>query len=361
MPKSLIDGVLPASFESIKDKMAFEDSWLSGNFSSFNQWKKHARALFQASLLTPLAECEFNVEVLSTFEKEGVISQKIAFNISNEERVNAYFSFPSEGANHPALLLLHDHGAEFRIGKEKMLEPWDNDTLKEISDQWAEKYFSGIYPGNFLVKQGYAVLVVDVLGWNERGLIDINDQQALACNFFNLGRSLAGQVACDDWRSLQLLSTLPAVDPTRLGILGFSMGGFRAWQLSALSELAKATVVICWMATQQGLMVRGNNQLTGQAAYYMMHPGIVGRLDYADIAGISAPSPLLVFAGEEDELFSRSTVEGSFAKLQAIYQSQNAKEDLVTTLWADHGHVFYSDQQLAVANWLSIHLKANKS
>jgi hypothetical protein len=75
------------------------------------------------------------------------------------------------------------------------------------------------------------------------------------------------------------------------------MGGFRAWQVAALSDAVDAAVVVNWMSTMQGLMVPGNNTLRGQSAFYLSHPGLGRHLDFPDVASLAAPKPMLLFAG----------------------------------------------------------------
>lgn len=359
MSDYFINGVLPNFYSSIKQSTNFDGSWHSGNVDSFEQWKKQSREKLRAALSTPDSIKEFSPEIVTTQDKGDIVTQKLLLNINDNERVVAYLSKPACGDNFPGILMLHDHGAEFRIGKEKMIETWEDDSLKMLSDSWVEKYFSGIYPGDYFARQGYAVLVVDGLGWGYRGPILQDDQQAIASNFYNLGRSLAGAVAYDDLRSLEFLSTLAEVDETRLGVVGFSTGAFRAWQLSALSDLAKATVAACWMGTRNGLMTEGGNLTLGQASFYTLHQDIVRHLDYPDVAGIGAPKPLMLINGADDTLFPPATVTEAYAKLKILWQTQNAEQHLNTQIWQEHGHVFTADQQQSALTWLAQYLMKN--
>lgn len=83
----------------------------------------------------------------------------------------------------PAVLLLHDHGAKFDIGKEKMVLPWYDEARLPSAQAWADKHFSGRFVGDELAARGYAVLAVDVLGWGARSGLAYEEQQALASNF----------------------------------------------------------------------------------------------------------------------------------------------------------------------------------
>jgi dienelactone hydrolase len=257
----------------------------------------------------------------------------------------------------PAALLLHDHGAKFDIGKEKLVEPWYDDTRLASARAWAEKYFSGRFVGNELAARGYAVLAVDALGWGDRGGLTYAGQQALASNFFNLGSSLAGLVAHEDVRAAAMLATLPEVDGRRIAAVGFSMGGYRAWQVAALSNDIAATVAACWMTGLKEMMVPGNNTLRGQSAFYMLHPGLYRYLDIPDVASIAAPRPMMLLDGETDPLFTPAGVSVAYAKMRTVWDAQRAGNRLSTKTWPGLGHVFVREMQDAAFAWLDRWLK----
>jgi hypothetical protein len=129
------------------------------------------------------------------------------------------------------------------------------------------------------------------------------------------------------------------------------MGALRAWQVAALSDRISATIADCWMATMPGLMVPGNNQLRGQSAFPMLHPWIGRYLDYPDVAGLAAPKPMLVYAGEKDTLFPAESVDAAFDQMRRIWAANGAADRLETRVWP-YGHVFLQDQQEAAFSWL---------
>nr|WP_321462815.1 dienelactone hydrolase family protein [uncultured Cohaesibacter sp.] len=253
------------------------------------------------------------------------------------------------------MIWLHDHGAHFDIGKEKGLRPWYDEARLAASQAWAERYFSGLFPAEELARRGYMVFAIDALGWGDRQGNGYEAQQALACNLLNIGHSLAGVVAEDDLRSLRFMQTLSELDASRIAAVGFSFGAFRAWQLAALSPLVKAAVAICWMGTCRELMVPGNNQLRGQSAWHMTHPGLVRLLDYPDVAALAAPKPLYFIAGKEDALFPLPAVERAYEKLQGVWRAFGAQERLKTEFCAG-GHHFDRVRQEAVFTWLAARL-----
>ncbi|TLV16675.1 alpha/beta fold hydrolase [Klebsiella indica] len=355
--QGVVDGNLPASWQQLKAQMTYPDSWLSGRYSDFNHWRQHARQLLRQSLLTPDSTIPFDPQTIMTEDRGSYLAEKIALNITDDNRIAALMLTPKSAGPHPAIVLLHDHGAKFDIGKEKLIRPWNNAAQLASAQAWADKFFTGRFIGDELAKRGYLVIAIDSPGWGDRGPMVYEQQQALASNYFNLGRSLAGEMAYEDLRTVNFLTTLKKVDSTRIGVLGFSMGGFRAWQLAALSDNVAATAVISWFGTRSGLMQAGNNILRGQSAFYMLHPGLSTRLDIPDIASIAAPKPMLIYSGGQDKLFPAEAVNDAFAKVRSVWASQKAQDRLETKTWPELGHVFYKEQQDAVFPWLDKWLK----
>ena len=100
-------------------------------------------------------------------------------NDDGKERIRAYLLVPDGGSRYPAVLMLHDHGARFDIGKEKLVRPMADvlemraeDHIMKSSKQWIDKNFDGIYLADSLASLGYVVLVADALYWGERSSQD---------------------------------------------------------------------------------------------------------------------------------------------------------------------------------------------
>jgi dienelactone hydrolase len=149
-----------------------------------------------------------------------------------------------------------------------------------------------------------------------------------------------------------MLASRPEVDGRRVAAVGFSMGGYRAWQVAALSPHIAATVSACWMTGLKEMMVTGNNTLRGQSAFYMLHPGLYRFLDIPDVASIAAPRPMMLLDGESDPLFTPAGVEAAYAKLRAVWEDRRAGDRLSTTVWPGLGHVFVQEMQDEAYAWL---------
>lgn len=344
-----VTGNMPVFYQQMKQQLTYPLAWGKAEEKDFAKWKAQARHV--------LAECMQNLqpapkacamEVTDREQRDGYEARKIHFNLSEWSRVPAYLLVPEGEGPFPAIVLLHDHGAHFSIGKEKMVRPFHvAPEVMEDADQWARQCYDGQYVGDYLARHGYVVLAVDALFWGERGRKEgtsYDAQQALASNFLQMGASWGAFINVDDMRSAEFLASLPFVDKERVGSLGFSMGAYRSWMLAALTDVVRASASICWMNTTEHLMTLTNNQNKGGSAYAMLIPALRRYLDYPHVASIACPKPTLFFNGTRDKLFPIEGVRDAYREMEAVWQSQGASDRLVTKLW-DEKHFFNKEMQ----------------
>lgn len=344
-----VTGNMPVFYQQMKQQLTYPLAWGKAEEKDFAKWKAQARHV--------LAECMQNLqpapkayamEVTDREQRDGYEAYKIRFNLSEWSRVPAYLLVPEGEGPFPAIVLLHDHGAHFSIGKEKMVRPFHvAPEVMEDANQWASQCYDGQYVGDYLARHGYVVLAVDALFWGERGRKEgtsYDAQQALASNFLQMGASWGAFINVDDMRSAEFLASLPFVDKERVGSLGFSMGAYRSWMLAALTDVVRASASICWMNTTEHLMTLTNNQNKGGSAYAMLIPALRRYLDYPHVASIACPKPTLFFNGTRDKLFPIEGVRDAYREMEAVWQSQGASDRLVTKLWNEK-HFFNKEMQ----------------
>lgn len=344
-----VTGNMPVFYQQMKQQLTYPLAWGKAEEKDFAKWKAQARHV--------LAECMQNLqpapkayamEVTDREQRDGYEARKIRFNLFEWSRVPAYLLVPEGKGPFPAIVLLHDHGAHFSIGKEKMVRPFHvAPEVMEDADQWASQCYDGQYVGDYLARHGYVVLAVDALFWGERGRKEgtsYDAQQALASNFLQMGASWGAFINVDDMRSAEFLASLPFVDKERVGSLGFSMGAYRSWMLAALTDVVRASASICWMNTTEHLMTLTNNQNKGGSAYAMLIPALRRYLDYPHVASIACPKPTLFFNGTQDKLFPIEGVRDAYREMEAVWKSQGASDHLVTKLW-DEKHFFNKEMQ----------------
>lgn len=356
-----VTGNMPVFYRQMKQQLTFPLAWGKAEETDFDAWKVRARnRLMECMENIPSAPEAYGLEVTDRERREGYEARKIVFNLSGWCRVPAYLLIPDGEGPFPAIVLLHDHGAHFSIGKEKMVRPFHvaPEVMKD-ADQWVDRYYDGQYTGDYLARHGYVVLAVDALLWGERGRkegVSYDVQQALASNFLQMGTSWGAFIHLDDVRSAEFLASLPFVDKERVGCLGFSMGAYRSWMLGALTDAVRASASVCWMNTTECLMTPTNNQNKGGSAYAMLVPGLRRYLDYPHVASIACPKPTLLFNGTRDKLFPVEGVNDAYREMESVWKSQGASDRLVTRLW-DETHFFNREMQQAVLAFFDRWLK----
>ena len=342
-------GEIPTYVETLKKELTYPMAWGNSSIKNFKKWKKAARAkVFECMMTPPKAAAAWNMEVLGEEQRDGYKAQKIAFNINAYSRITAYLLIPDGKGPFPTVNALHDHGAHLFIGKEKMIRPFftpeEQDApakqalcqeILDDADAWARQLYDSQYVGDYLAKHGYVVFSADAPMWGERGRkegVDRNKYDLIAGNMMMLGRDLSAFMTYDDIASTEFLASLPMVDAKRIGCVGCSMGAYRSWMLSALSDRIKAGASICWMITTDAQLTRrfGRKENGGFANCI---PGLRQYLDYPHIASLACPKPMLFINGTKDKLFPVPGVEDAFAEMHKVWKSQGADNLLDTELW----------------------------
>ena len=342
-------GEIPTYVETLKKELTYPMAWGNSPIKNFKKWKKTARAkVFECMMTPPKAAAAWDMEVLGEEQRDGYKAQKIAFNINAYSRITAYLLIPDGKGPFPTVNVLHDHGAHLFIGKEKMIRPFftmeeqDSPTKQALcqeilddADAWAKQLYDNQYVGDYLAKHGYVVFSADAPMWGERGRkegVDRNKYDLIAGNMMMMGRDLSAFMTYDDISSTEFLASLPVVDAKRIGCVGCSMGAYRSWMLSALSDRIKAGASICWMITTDAQLTRrfGRKENGGFANCI---PGLRQYLDYPHIASLACPKPMLFINGTKDKLFPVPGVKDAFSEMHKVWKSQGADNLLDTELW----------------------------
>lgn len=339
---------MPLFYQQMKQQLTYPMAWGNSPIKKFGKWRKQAREVVLECMQNLPPAANYDMTVVATEKRNGYEARKILFNVSEWCRIPAYLLVPDGEGPFPAMLMLHDHGAHFSIGKEKMVRPFGvSEQVMADADKWALGCYDSQYAGDYFAENGYVVLSIDALFWGERGRkegISYDGQQALASNFMQMGGSWGAFINIDDVRSAEFLGSLPFVDKNKVGCLGFSMGAYRSWMASAISDCIKASASICWINTTETLMSLTNNQNKGGSAYSMLTPGLRRYLDYPHVASIACPKPTLFFNGTRDKLFPVDGVKSAYSTMQKVWESQDAADRLVTKIW-DEKHFFSKAMQ----------------
>ena len=350
---------LPTYVEQLKTELTYPLAWGNSKTHNFSKWKRQAKAkVLECMMASPRQADSYSMNIISKEQREGYKAMKIEFNVNAYSRIRAYILVPEGDGPFPAINLLHDHGGHLFIGKEKMIRPIDeNAEVTDDARMWSERLYDGQYMGDYLASKGYVVFSADAPMWGERGReegVDRSKYDIIAGNMMMLGRDLSAFMTYDDISGTHFLSTLPYVDSSRIGCAGCSMGGYRAWMLSALSDDIKVGASICWMTTTMVQMsVKDKKKEYGGFANCI--PGLRQYLDYPHIASLACPKPMLFINGTQDHLFPVDGTREAFSIMQETWKSQNAADKISTELW-DIPHSCGKSVQQRVLEFFQQHL-----
>lgn len=321
-----------------------------------------------------LAACrpsnEAFLKVLSVEDRGSHECRSVVIVTTGGDSIPASLLVPdlSPGKRYPAVLMLHDHGARFDIGKEKLASPPEGcpDYLRRSSEEWTGRYFDGAYMADSLAAQGYVVLVPDALYWGSRSSSDArrwSEQnfggsssvkgelpqeekdalKALKKKVFDAQKDVydsvmassgvewARKILDDDMTAASVLASLPFVDRDRTGAFGFSMGAHRCWLLSAFSDDVRFGAAVCWM------LMKKDYDSTSVSDLSMRISELRDSLDFPDIAGLACPKPMLFINGRADHLFPEASAAEAFRRISEIYSAHGAPGKAETS-FSEGGH-----------------------
>lgn len=305
--------------------------------------------------------------VLESEQRDGYVCQLIEYNVEKDERVKAFLLIP-DGASpedrHPGLVLLHDHGARFDIGKEKLVRPLASapENIKLSSKEWIDSGFDGVWFGDDLARKGFVVIVPDMLYWGSRSSSacqkwsrvkfcgEEGNLSALKNEVYEGQRAVYDSLAAkgviwaektirEDAAAAHLLKTLKCVDRKRIGVFGWSMGAHRAWLLAAFCKDIRTGVALCWMTLKETC-----DNPPKASDYSMLIPKMRDNYDFPDIALWLAPKPFFFLNGSKDKLFPVPQTQEAFDRMQAIYSEKGASGKLRTEFFDGPHHCGTAEQ-----------------
>ena len=170
--------------------------------------------------------------VVERQEEDGTIREKVVFRGVRGALVPGYLERPQEGEGpFPCVLLMHG---------------WSG-----AKDSWWKDggYSHGGETRKALLNAGFAVFALDAQAHGDRiaenDYAVVNDYNPPGApprkNYFTL-RDIITQTIRDYRRGIDYLETRPDIDVKRLGIVGYSMGGFHAVSLTSVEPRIKAAV-----------------------------------------------------------------------------------------------------------------------
>ncbi|MEQ9450414.1 MAG: alpha/beta fold hydrolase [Pseudomonadales bacterium] len=245
-----------------------------------------------------------NVRTAGRFEREGAQFERLVFESFHGGNATGLLGLPAGEGPFPIVILMHG--------------------VTGSKSQWLDDAFTngGLVSAGLLAK-GYAVLALDAQYHGDRAVyndyIDVGEmvfQRGWGVRYANL----LTQTVVDYRRAIDYLATREDIDVTRLGALGYSMGGHMAFILGALEPRIQATVA-CVVPHMAGMP---------------MTPYAFARDMGAD--------PLLMLMGTQDRFYTREQAQALFDLVPG---------DNKTLHFYDSGHSLPAEYTDKAVNWLS--------
>jgi len=184
----------------------------------------------------------------------------------------------------------------------------------------------------------------------------------------------------DLWRTVDYLQSRPDVDPERIGMIGFSMGGIETWLAAAVDDRVKVSVPAIgvqsfrWSLENDKWQGRANtikaaheaaakdlgepqiNQKVCRALWTKVIPGCLDQFDCPSMLRLFAGRPLLILNGENDPNCPLSGAKIAFASAEQAFKEAKAS-DRLRIIVAPVGHQVTAEQRQAAIDWFEKWLK----
>jgi hypothetical protein len=206
--------------------------------------------------------------------------------------------------------------------------------------------------GHTLVTNGYVCLTIDPWGAGERGTESGTFEYHganLGASLMNLGEPLIGIQISENMRGVDLLCSLPVVDPKKIGATGASGGGNQTMWITAADERIKADVPVVSVGTFESYIMESN----------CICEQLPDGLTFTEEAGIIALSDavlLINHSQDSNPTFFPSEMLRSYANAKKVFAIAGKENDISYRLF-DLIHGYMKEDREAMLGWFDQHLK----
>lgn len=208
--------------------------------------------------------------------------------------------------------------------------------------------------GHSLALDGYVCLSMDPWGSGERttvhGEFDYHGT-SLGASLLNVGESLAGFQISDNIRGVDLLSSLPYVDPKNIGATGASGGGNQTMWLAAMDERIKAAVPVVSVGTFESYVMRSN-------CICELLPDGLTFTEEAGIIALVAPRAIMMCNHKQDSApaFLPFEMQRTVRNALPVFKMLGAENNITYQVF-DKTHGYWPENREAMLGWFDLHLK----
>ncbi|MFO1095367.1 MAG: prolyl oligopeptidase family serine peptidase [Planctomycetaceae bacterium] len=178
--------------------------------------------------------------------------------------------------------------------------------------------------GEWFARHGYVCLTIDSLQLGEVEGVHHGTYKFDRWWWNSRGYTPAGVEAWNCIRALDYLETRPEVDSARIGVTGRSGGGAYSWWIAALDDRIVCAVPVAGITTLRNHVIDGC--VEGHCdCMFMVN---TYRWDYAQVAALVAPRPLLISNTDKDKIFPLDGVVKVHEQVRRIYKLYGAEDKL---------------------------------
>ena len=190
-----------------------------------------------------------------------------------------------------------------------------------------------------LARQGYVVLIYDMVGYNDtmqtpHGFGGPREQ---LWGFGPLGLQLWNSI-----RVVDFLQSLPDVDANKIGATGASGGGTQTFLLAAVDDRIKFTAPVNMISS----IMQGGSPCENA-------PGLRFDTNNMELAALTAPRPMLMVSATGD--WTKNTLVEEYPSLRQIYRLYGAQEKLEAVQF-DFPHNYNKESREAVYRYFAKHV-----
>jgi len=190
-----------------------------------------------------------------------------------------------------------------------------------------------------LARQGYVVLIYDMVGYNDTMQTPhaFRGPRELLWGFGPLGLQLWNSI-----RVVDFLQSLPDVDANKIGATGASGGGTQTFLLAAVDDRVKFTAPVNMISS----MMQGGSPCENA-------PGLRFDTNNMELAALTAPRPMLMVSATGD--WTKNTLVEEYPSLRQIYRLYGAQDKLEGVQF-DFPHNYNKESREAVYRYFAKHV-----
>lgn len=317
-------------------QITMKDDWAKRRAHILANMQEVMGPLPEAARKVPL-----DVRIVEEVKEAKYTRKKLTLAVEKGDRLPAYLLVPQGSLRGltppaqrlPAVLVLHQ---TIKIGKD---EPAG---LGQQPNKHIAKH---------LAERGYVTLAPDYPNFGDYQ-IDVYQKGYASASMKGIWNHM---------RCVDLLQSLPEVDPDRIGVIGHSLGGHNSMFVGVFDERIKCIVSNCGFNSLPRYM-KGNLAGWSHKGYmprirerYELKPAKM-PFDFTEVVAALAPRPFLASAPIGDDNFDVQGVKDCIAAAQPVYELLGAKDRLAAN-YPDCAHDFPPEVREVAYAWLDRWLK----